>query len=114
MLSAIDPGLAHEVPSLWSAALRLGLAVSLLAIAAWGWMAWQRRGRRARRQLEIVERSFLSRGVSLAIVRVDDRRLLVGVSADGVRLIRELDRDDPASHSPFADALATASAEAAR
>jgi flagellar biogenesis protein FliO len=115
MLSAIDPALAvNEIPSLWDAALRLGLAVVLLVVAAWGWFAWQRRGVGRRRQLEVVERSFLSRGVSLALIRVDGRRMLVGVSADGVRLIRELGRDEPETGSPFETALAGASLEVGR
>ena len=116
MLLATEPVLAApDIPSLWDAAVRLALAVGLLAAAAWAWLYWQRRGRGSSRQLEVIERSFLTRGVSLALVRVDGRRLLVGVSADGVRLIRDLDRGDAGTANGFRDALdAAASTEVGR
>lgn len=115
MLPPTEPGLAGpDIPSLWDAAVRLALAVGVIVAAAWGWLYWQRRGRGNGRHLEVIERSFLARGVSLALVRVDDRRLLVGVSAEGVRLIRDLDQRGAAAGGRFRDALASASTEVGR
>ena len=90
-----------EAPSLLGAALRLGLAVTLLAVGAAAFLYWQRKKRGGRSQLEVMDRAFLARGSSVVLLRVEARRLLVGVSPEGVRLLRDLDvgleRKRPAS-----------------
>lgn len=86
LLAATDAG-----PSLWYAALRVTAAIALMLGGAWAWFYWQRRVRGPVRRLEILDRAILGRGASIALLRVDDRNLLVGVSTDGVRLIRDVD-----------------------
>lgn len=96
------------VPSLWGAALRLGLAVGAMAVTAGAWLLWQRRAAQGtRRQLEVLDRTILARGVSVVLLRAEKERLLVGVSQDGVRLIRRM-ADTPAAAAnthPFAEIL---------
>ena len=86
-LSAIPDG----VPSLFWATVRMVLCLAAIGFAAWAVMRWNRRSRSNGRHLEIVDRTFLARGTSIALVRVEGRRLLLGVSTDGVRLIRDID-----------------------
>lgn len=96
---------------LWTAILRLGLATVAIALVGFGFLWWQRRhGGATTRQVEVIDRAFLSRGVSVALLRVGERRLLVGVSGDGVRLLRDLDRAPREAEESFADALAVAEA----
>ena len=97
MIPAPDPLLTESaVPSLLGAALRMGLAVAALALVAWGWLYWRRRVKDPTRDLEVLDRAFLARGASVALLRVGERRLLVGVSAEGVRLIGDLESVPPA------------------
>ena len=87
-----EPFLAGaETPSLIGATLRVGLAIVVLAAAATAWFYWNRKVKGPNRHLEVLDRAFLARGASVTLVRVDDRRLLVGVSPEGVRLIARLD-----------------------
>jgi flagellar biogenesis protein FliO len=109
MLPGADALADVEVPSLWGAALRVGLALAALAGLAWLSLAWRRRAGRVERQLEVLDRAHLTRGASVALVRAGGRRLVVGVSTDGVRLLAEI--DDAATRSGFAEALALASEE---
>ena len=115
MLAAADPviGAGGIGPSFWGAALRLVLAVGLLALGTWGWLWWQRRARRTSRHLEVLDRALLSRSASVALIRVGEKRLLVGVAADGVRLIDDLGVDGAGDDgSRFVDLLAESSASA--
>ena len=115
MLAAIDPVMAAtgSGPSLWVAALRLALAVGLIAVLAWGWLSWQHRARRASRPLQVLDRALLSRGASVALIRVGEKRLLVGVAADGVRLIDDLGADGADDDEPrFVDLLTASPASA--
>ncbi len=92
-MSPVDPILAAPdaaVP-LWGAVLRTILALVLLCGGAAAWFYWRKKVQANNRHLEIIDRAFLARGASVALLRVDRERLLVGVSADGVRLIRNLD-----------------------
>lgn len=92
MFPAADPVLTADAgPTLLGASLRVGLVVLLLAAVGWAWLFWLKRSHGATRRLEIQERVFLTRGAGVALLRVDDRSLLVGISAEGVRLISELD-----------------------
>lgn len=102
------------VPSLAGAAIRAALAIALLVAAAVGWIAWQRRARGTARRLEVLDRAFLTRGASVALLRVGERQLLIGVSADGVRLLRDFERGEDGR--VFAESLASAgrSLESAR
>jgi flagellar biogenesis protein FliO len=115
-MEALTDPQAGAVPvagTLWVAGLRLSLAVAVLAVAAGLWLHWQRRSRGATRQLEVLDRAFLARGVSVALLRVGGRRLLVGVSGEGVRLIRDLEAGPTsACGASFVEALAEATSRA--
>ncbi|MBZ5637245.1 MAG: flagellar biosynthetic protein FliO [Acidobacteriia bacterium] len=101
-------------PSLLGAALRMVGALVLLGVSAWVVLRWQRNVRGARRQMEVLDRAVLTRGASVAILRVEGRRLLLGVSADGVRLLGDLDSpSDLPSGTKFRATLSEASAAAA-
>ena len=89
-------------PSLLGAALRMGLIVVVLTGGAWVWFYWQKKTRAASRHLEVLDRAFLARGACVTLLRVDRRRLLVGVSAEGVRLIRDLEPAGPRGAEPEA------------
>ncbi len=94
MTGAIDPvqlATASDGPSLLGATLRIVLMLAVIVAAGWGWLYWQRRARGPERRLQVLDRAFLMRGAGVALLRADDRRLLVGVSAEGVRLLRDLD-----------------------
>ena len=70
----------ETIPSLaWAAARMIG-AVALLAGAAWVLLRWRRRGMGAERPMRVIDRAFLARGASVALVRVAERNLLLGVS----------------------------------
>jgi flagellar biogenesis protein FliO len=98
MMAATDPllGSPEMIPSLTGAALRVGLAIVLLVAGAWALLRWQKRAGKFKRHLRVVDRASLARGASVTLVEVDGRRLLLGVSADGVRLLRDLDRNGSA------------------
>src|SRR6185295_7627431 len=98
MPTAVETLANVEVPSLWGAALRLVLAVLLLAAAAGAWLWWQRRLKTGSRHLEILDRAMLGRGVGVALLSVDGRRLLIGVSTEGVRLLRDLEAGGKSGH----------------
>jgi flagellar biogenesis protein FliO len=109
MLPGADALADVEVPSLAGAALRAVAALAALGGLAWLALAWRRRSGRAVRQLEVLDRAHLSRGASIALVRAGEQRLVVGVSADGVRLLAEL--EGAPARSGFAEALALATEE---
>jgi flagellar biogenesis protein FliO len=71
--------------------VRLILA-TLLICGAWFGVRHHSRRRRgdARRQLEVLARLGLAKGVSVAVVRIADRGLVLGVSDKGVSLVAEL------------------------
>ena len=71
--------------------VRLILA-TLLICGAWFGVRHHSRRRRgdARRQLEMLARLGLAKGVSVAVVRIADRGLVLGVSDKGVSLVAEL------------------------
>src|SRR3981081_456754 len=70
---------------------RLILA-TLLVCGAWSGVRQHSRRPRghARRQLEMLARLGLAKGVSVAVVRIADRGLVLGVSDKGVSLVAEL------------------------
>lgn len=92
-------------PGLLGAAVRMVLATAAVALLAWAALRFQRRLKSPNRHLSVVDRAFLSRGVSVALVECDGRRLLLGVSGEGVRLIRDLDAGGRHRASPFEGAL---------
>ncbi len=112
-MSPVDPILAapEAAAPLWAAVFRTILALVLLCGGAAAWFYWRKKIQANHRHLEVVDRAFLARGASVALLRVDEQRLLVGVSADGVRLIRNL---EPKSARPakreFARVLAETTA----
>jgi flagellar biogenesis protein FliO len=111
-LVAYEPG-----PTLLGATLRMGIALLATAAAAWVLLRWRRKVGAAGRRLEVVERAFLARGASIALIKVEGHRLLVGFSSDGVRLLRDLDSGPVASRNPaFGEVLRAVSQprEAAR
>ena len=108
-MTGTEPFIAagDAVPSIGAAALRMVLFLAVFAAIAVSWLVWQRRARRGPRRIEVVDRALLSRGVSVALLRVESQRMLVGISADGVRLIRTLDRGAPEAAELTADDSAT-------
>ena len=103
------------VPSLLGASVRMAIAVAVLVAAAWVLLRWRKKVRAPQRDLEVLDRVFLTRGASAALLRVGARRMLVGVSADGVRLLRELDAAEPAAAAPaFGSVLAEATSDRER
>jgi hypothetical protein len=71
--------------------LRLILATLLIGGAWFGVRHHSRRRRGdARRQFEMLARLGLAKGVSVAVVRIADRGLVLGVSDKGVSLVAEL------------------------
>lgn len=76
------------------ASLRMLLAVGGLAVAAWLYLRWRKTSIGSGRRLEVLDRVPVGRNAALALVAVDGRRLLVGVSQDGVRLVRDLSEPD--------------------
>src|SRR5947209_19796405 len=75
--------------------VRLILA-TLLICGAWFGVRHHTRRRRgdARRQLEVLARLGLAKGVSVAVVRIADRGLVLGVSDKGVSLVAEIASQD--------------------
>jgi flagellar biosynthetic protein FliO len=86
------------------------VAVALLCAAAWLLLRWRRRSGAGRRQLRVLDRAFLSRGASVALVHVAGKRLLLGVTTEGVRLLRDLDPGVAATPADFQGVLAAATA----
>lgn len=101
-------------PSLLGAGLRMLAALALLGAAAWVVLRWRKHNLRNRRDLCVLDRAFLARGAGVALVSVEGRRLLLGVSNDGVRLLTDLERDDPAPADDSFEAVLTGSARDAR
>ena len=88
------PPMTHPLSDLLP---RFGLAFALLALMA-GLALWLvRRQRGGARSMVVHERLPVSRGVSLMLLAVEERRYLVSVSADGARLLKQL----PASTEPL-------------
>lgn len=85
------------------ASLRMFLAVGGLAVAAWLYLRWKKSATAAGRRLEVLDRVPVGRNAALALVAVDGRRLLVGVSQDGVRLVRDLSEPEGAFDAALAD-----------
>jgi flagellar biogenesis protein FliO len=102
---------AESIPSLGWAFVRMVGAVGLLAAGAWVLLRWRRRTGEKGRSLRVLDRACLTRGASLALVSVAGRRLLLGISTDGVRLITKLDSGTP-SETP--DDFPSVLAEAAK
>ncbi len=84
--------------SLLGAGVRVAAATAAVVLALWLLSRYSGKLHRGRR-LEILDRAALGRAASIALIRVDDSRLLVGVSAEGVRLLRDLDAK-PARSAP--------------
>ncbi len=107
---------AAEIPSLVGPSLRLAGALALFLVAAFVFVKWRKRFVAASRRLEVLERIALTRGASLVLVRADGERLLVGVSAEGLRLLRKLPTPPPeavAARESFAAVLEEATADGA-
>ena len=88
-----DPGgltAVPDAPSLVAVVLRMIGMILLFAAAAAAWVWWQRRSRQIVRRMSIRDRLPLARGASAVLLEVDGQRLLIGVSPDGVRLLRSL------------------------
>ena len=87
--------------------LSLGVVLGLLWFLARRVNGQFSRGRAA--PINVVARTSLSRHAGLAVVEVDERRLLLGVADTGVTLIAELDPDkpgEPGEDSTLADGAA--------
>ena len=92
------------VPSIVGATLRVGAALILLLAGAWAFLRWRGRGPQSRREIRVLDRAALTRGTGLAVVAVANRRLLVGFSATGARLIATLDDPDTPTFEEFLEA----------
>lgn len=88
------------------------IAATLLICCAWLAVVAQSKRRRsgARRHLELVARLGLSKGVTLAVVRVAGRGLVLGYSERGVSLVAEL-ADEELQQIMAAKAAESADAE---
>jgi flagellar protein FliO/FliZ len=65
---------------------------------------WARRGRsRADADVRVLTRTGLAKGAVVAVVAVGERRLLVGASEQGVRLLTELEPDASVASLPLPD-----------
>ena len=78
-------------------ALRVGLSLACVLGLVWlvskGLLKGGRRGAGAAGSVEVLARQSLSRAASLAVVRVGDRGLVVGVTEQQVTLLGETDLD---------------------
>lgn len=110
MTSPVDAlALSNDAaPSLlWAAVKTVGTLVGL-GVMAWVVLRWQKTGRRSKRYLEVIDRAILGRGTSVALLRVCGKRVLIGVSSDGVRLLRDLDPGSPKADVAFDEVLSHA------
>jgi flagellar biogenesis protein FliO len=89
------------VPSLLGATLRVVGMLALLGVGAWLFVK-RRSFQRGGRAIEVIDRAFLARGTSVALLRVGQSRLLLGITPSHVRLLRDL-----GAEGSFAEALAT-------
>jgi flagellar biogenesis protein FliO len=95
-------------PSLLWAAIKTAGALAALLTAGFFLLRWQKTGRPSRRHLEILDRAILGRGSSVALLRVCGKRVLVGVSSESVRLLRDLDPGPPQADADFSEVLSRA------
>ncbi len=92
--------------------LRIACSLAVVFVLLWGLARLARRplGGRGGGQLRVVARQQLGRGSSVAIVRVADRALVLGVTDAGVSLLADADAalfDEPApAPAPREGALA--------
>lgn len=84
------------VPSIALAALRVAGALAFVVACGWAVLRWRRSMGKLGGGLRVLDRAFLTRGASIAVVAVEGRRLLLGVSAEGVRLLTDLEDDKSA------------------
>ncbi len=111
MNPAVSPLVSDAVPSLFGASLRMGLAMALLLVAAWVLLRWRKKTQAPTREMEVLDRVFLTRGASAALLRVGKKRLLVGVSAEGVRLLSDLDGAEASPLPAFSAVMAETAGE---
>ena len=84
------------------------VSVAGLGVAAW---LWTRRAARMRSQphggIRVIDRTAMGRGRALSLVRVGDRVVLVGESAQGFQRLAEFDAATPQSDVPVVRRLAS-------
>jgi flagellar biogenesis protein FliO len=80
-----------------------GLIVVIVLIGLIAKLARRSRGYSGNSGLRVVDRVGLSREANLAVVEVSNRMLLLGVTAQGVTMLADLDQADPAETRPKAD-----------
>lgn len=103
----VASSIAEPGPSLLGSALRMLAAMALLGAGAWLLVRWRRAQGSSRRELQVLDRVDVARGASIAVLRAGERRLLVGVSGEGVRLLCDLgERADGSFPAALADAEA--------
>jgi flagellar protein FliO/FliZ len=93
---------------LFELVLRIGFSLLVVLGLLWGLARMARRGglgRRGSGRLAVLNRQSLSRGSSVAVVRVADRALILGVTDNQVSLLGETDLDafEHAPHPPEGD-----------
>lgn len=87
---------AGTAPDVLTAGLRVAAMLALLVGGAVIWIVWQRRARMSgRRSLSVVDRLGLGRSASVVLLSVDGRRMLVGISPEGIRMLRVLPEAAP-------------------
>ena len=83
-----EPASVLDLAELMRVAGSLVLVAALVVVS--GFVARRRMNRSASRSLRVDERLTLARGVQLALVAHEERRLLVGVCDKGVQLVADL------------------------
>ncbi|MDL2217233.1 flagellar biosynthetic protein FliO [Christensenellaceae bacterium OttesenSCG-928-M15] len=67
----------------------VGVYFATRLFARIGQKGFARSGRGARRRIYLVERMMFDKDKSVAIIHVDDREYLVGVSVNGIQILKE-------------------------
>jgi flagellar biogenesis protein FliO len=79
----------------------LSMLVAVAGLGVAGWLWWRRArgaGRGNGRAIAVIDRTSMGGGRSLALVRVGDRVVLVGESAQGFQRLAEFEADEAAAH----------------
>jgi flagellar biogenesis protein FliO len=77
-----------------------GLIIVIVLIGLIAKVARQTRGHKGDSGLRVIDRVGLSREANLAVVEVSNRMLLLGVTAQGVTMLANLDQNDAGAEAP--------------
>jgi flagellar biosynthetic protein FliO len=102
-------------PSPLAAAARMFAVLLLFAICAWVFLRYRNRQRPDSTRIRVLDRAFLNRGVGVTLVSVEGRRLLLGISGEGITLLTDLESHGAAKQAKaFPDLLAEAGEAASK